>query len=145
MPSVLTILKINEVNLLMKEKAWPITILKVLLGVLMIFGGIQHFRSPDLYIPFVPSFLPFVYVIIYVTGLLEILFGTALFMRKWSNAGAWGILFLMLLFLPIHVWDVFSKTPAIGSHNVALIRLPVQFILLFFAWKLTNQVSQKNS
>ena len=145
MPSVLTILKINEVNLLMKEKAWPITILKVLLGVLMIFGGIQHFRSPDLYIPFVPSFLPFVYVIIYVTGLLEILFGTALFMRKWSNAGAWGILFLMLLFLPIHVWDVFSKTPAIGSHNAALIRLPVQFILLFFAWKLTNQVSQKNS
>jgi len=145
MPSVLTILKINEVNLLMKEKAWPITILKVLLGVLMIFGGIQHFRSPDLYIPFVPSFLPFVYVIIYVTGLLEILFGTALFMRKWSNAGAWGILFLMLLFLPIHVWDVFSKTPAIGSHNAALIRLPVQFILLFFAWKLTNQVSQKHS
>ena len=145
MPSVLTILKINEVNLLMKEKAWPITILKVLLGVLMIFGGIQHFRSPDLYIPFVPSFLPFVYVIIYVTGLLEILFGTALFMRKWSNAGAWGILFLMLLFLPIHVWDVFSKTPAIGCHNAALIRLPVQFILLFFAWKLTNQVSQKNS
>jgi len=145
MPSVLTILKINEVNLLMKEKAWPITILKVLLGVLMIFGGIQHFRSPDLYIPFVPSFLPFVYVIIYVTGLLEILFGTALFMRKWSNAGAWGILFLMLLFLPIHVWDVFSKTPAIGSHNAALIRLPVQFILLFFAWKLTNKVSQKHS
>ena len=145
MPSVLTILKINEVNLLMKEKAWPITILKVLLGVLMIFGGIQHFRSPDLYIPFVPSFLPFVYVIIYVTGLLEILFGTALFMRKLSNAGAWGILFLMLLFLPIHVWDVFSKTPAIGSHNAALIRLPVQFILLFFAWKLTNHVSQKHS
>ena len=67
----------------MKEKKWPITVIKVLLGVLMISGGIQHFRSPDLYIPFVPSFLPLTVAIIYVTGLLEIIFGLALFSREW--------------------------------------------------------------
>jgi uncharacterized membrane protein len=135
MRCAIAIFKIDLSNLLMKEKNWPITVIKVLMGVLMITGGIQHFRSPDLYIPFVPSFLPLILVIIYVTGLLEITFGLALFSAKWSSTGAFGILWLMVLFLPLHVWDVFSKTPAIGSHVAALIRLPIQFLLIFLAWK----------
>mgnify|MGYP006874996658 FL=1 len=107
----------------------------------LILGGVQHFISPNNYIAFVPSFLPFTIAIIYVSGLFEILFGLALFFKKHETIGAWGILILMLLFLPIHIWDVFSETPAIGSHNAALIRLPVQFLLIFIAWKVKNNVS----
>ena len=47
----------------------------------------------------------------------------------------------MLLFLPIHISDVFSEAPAVGSHNAALIRLPVQFLLIFIAWKVKNNIS----
>jgi len=36
------------------------------------------------------------------------------------------------------VWDVFSATPAIGSQKAALIRLPIQFLFIFLAWKLNN-------
>jgi len=109
----------------------------------LILGGVQHFINPTNYIPFVPSFLPFTLAIIYISGLFEILFGLALFFKKHETIGAWGILILMLLFLPIHIWDVFSETPAIGSHNAALIRLPVQFLLIFIAWKVKNNVSQR--
>ena len=123
------------------KKIW--FLLKVILALFLIFGGIQHFISPNNYIPFVPSFLPFTMVIIYISGLFEILFGLALFFKKYETIGAWGILILMLLFLPIHIWDVFSETPAIGSHNAALIRLPVQFLLIFIAWKVKNNVSQR--
>ena len=122
------------------KKIW--LILKVVLAIFLIFGGVQHFISPNNYIPFVPSFLPFTLAIIYLSGLFEILFGLALFFKKLETIGAWGILILMLLFLPIHIWDVFSKTPAIGSHNAALIRLPIQFLLIFIAWKVKNNVSQ---
>ncbi|MBT7320205.1 MAG: hypothetical protein HN851_02875 [Flavobacteriaceae bacterium] len=122
------------------KKIW--LILKVVLAIFLIFGGVQHFISPNNYIPFVPSFLPFTLAIIYLSGLFEILFGLALFFKKLETIGAWGILILMLLFLPIHIWDVFSKTPAIGSHNTALIRLPIQFLLIFIAWKVKNNVSQ---
>ena len=109
----------------------------------LILGGVQHFISPTNYIPFVPSFLPFTMAIIYISGLFEILFGLALFFKKYETIGAWGILILMLLFLPIHIWDLFSDTPAIGSHNAALIRLPIQFLLIFIAWKVKNNVSQR--
>ena len=123
------------------RKTW--LLLKVILAILLIFGGVQHFISPNNYIPFVPSFLPFTMVIIYISGLFEILFGLALFFKKLEIIGAWRILILMLLFLPLHIWDVFSETPAIGSHNAALIRLPVQFLLIFIAWKVKNNVSQR--
>ena len=125
----------------MKEKIE--LILKITLAILLIFGGVQHFIEPDNYIAFVPSFLPFTSVIIYVSGLLEILFGIALFFKKYANIGAWGILILMLLFFPIHIWDVFSDTPAIGSHKAALIRLSIQFLLIFIALKVKNNT--KNS
>ena len=121
------------------KKIW--LILKVVLAIFLIFGGVQHFISPNNYIPFVPSVLPFTLAIIYLFGLFEILFGLALFFKKLETIGAWGILILMLLFLPIHIWDVFSNTPAIGSHNAALIRLPIQFVLIFIAWKVKNNVS----
>ena len=122
------------------RKIW--LVLKMVLAIFLILGGVQHFISPTNYIPFVPSFLPFTMAIIYISGLFEILFGLALFFKKYETIGAWGILILMLLFLPIHIWDVFSDTPAIGSHNAALIRLPVQFLLIFIAWKVKNNVSQ---
>ena len=121
------------------RKIW--LVLKVVLAMFLILGGVQHFINPTNYIPFVPSFLPFTLAIIYISGLFEILFGLALFFKKHETIGAWGILILMLLFLPIHIWDVFSETPAIGSHNAALIRLPVQFLLIFIAWKVKNNVS----
>ena len=122
------------------KKIW--FLLKVILALFLIFGGIQNFISPNNYIAFVPSFLPFTIAIIYVSGLFEILFGLALFFKKLEIIGAWGVLILMLLFLPIHVWDVFSETPAIGSRNAALIRLPLQFLLLGIAWKVKNNVSE---
>jgi hypothetical protein len=40
----------------------------------------------------------------------------------------------MILFLPLHVIDVFRGDPAVGSHQAALIRLPVQFVFIFWAW-----------
>lgn len=117
-------------------------LLKVGLAIFLIFGGAQHFINPDFYIPFVPSFLPFTMAIVYISGLLEILFGLALLFKKQATIGAWGILILMLLFLPIHIWDVFSETPAVGSHKAALVRLPIQCLLIVIAWKVKNNVSQ---
>jgi len=116
--------------------------MKIVLSIFLIFGGVQHLISPNNYISFVPSFLPFTMAIIFLSGLFEVLFGVALFFKKLEVLGAWGILILMILFLPVHIWDVFSNTPAIGSHNAALIRLPIQFSLIFIAWKVKNNVSK---
>ncbi|MCG8206805.1 hypothetical protein J2Q01_04930 [Tenacibaculum finnmarkense genomovar finnmarkense] len=108
----------------------------------MIFGGVQHFIKPTFYLPFVPTFLPFPIMIIYLSGILEIGLGILLFLdTKYAKLGALGIFYLMLLFLPVHIWDVFSATPAIGSHTAALIRLPFQFLCIAWAWKIHKEIS----
>jgi len=115
-------------------KIW--IVIRVIFAIFMIYAGVQHFVKPDFYIPFVPSFMPFTTAIIYSSGILEILLGILLLIPKFAKLGALGIMLLMLVFLPIHVWDVFSDTPAIGSHTAALIRLPVQFLFIALAWKI---------
>ncbi|SOS48623.1 conserved membrane hypothetical protein [Tenacibaculum dicentrarchi] len=123
-----------------KQLFW--NVLKIILGVFMIFGGVQHFIKPTFYLPFVPTFLPFPIMIIYLSGILEIGLGVSLFLNKnYAKLGALGIFYLMLLFLPVHIWDVFSSNPAIGSHTAALIRLPFQFLFIAWAWKIHKEIS----
>jgi len=123
-------------------KIW--TAVRVLFAIFMIMGGVQHFIKLDFYQPFVPGFLPFPIAIIYLSGLVEIGLGLLLLLKTYARTAALGIFILMLLFLPVHIWDVFSDTPAIGNHKAALIRLPFQFLFMAIAWKI-KQVSSKNS
>ena len=108
----------------------------------MIYAGAQHFIKPTFFMPFVPAFLPLKTTIIYVSGAVEILLGAMLFLKKYAKFGALGMFILLILFLPIHIWDVFSETPAIGSKQAALIRLPIQFLLIFISWKIKNSIFQ---
>ncbi len=121
-------------------KIW--NILKIVIALFMIYAGIQHFIKPTFFIPFVPAFLPLKTTIIYVSGAVEVLLGVMLLLKKYANFGALGIFILLILFLPIHIWDVFSETPAIGSKQAALIRLPIQFLLIFIIWKIKKSFSQ---
>jgi len=109
-------------------------IIKILLALFMIYAGVQHFLKPTFYLPFVPPILPFKLGVIYFSGVLEMVVGILLLLPKFAKLGATGILWLMLLFLPIHIWDVFSDQPAIGSPEAAMIRLPMQLVLIGLAW-----------
>ena len=109
----------------------------------MIYAGIQHFVNPDFFLPFVPEFLSLKTTIVYVSGIAEILVGLLLLIKKYAKIGAIGILVLLFLFLPIHIWDVFAEAPVIGSRKAALIRLPIQFLLIFIVWKIKNSVLTK--
>ena len=109
-------------------------ILQVLLALFLIYAGVQHFLKPVFFEPFVPAFLPAKTFIIYASGVVEILLGVLLVIPKYTKIAATGIIILMLIFLPIHVWDVFSENPAIGSHTAAMIRLPFQFLLIGLAY-----------
>ena len=85
-----------------------------------------------------PKFLIFKLPIIYTSGAIEIVFGVLLLITRYTHVAASGILILMLLFLPIHIWDVITDTPAIGSHQAALLRLLMQFVLIALAYKFRN-------
>jgi uncharacterized membrane protein len=108
-------------------------IFTVFFAIFMILGGVNHFIKPAMYLPFIPSILPGM-AIVYLSGALEIGLGVGALIPKTRSIATLGILLLMVMFLPLHVMDVFKESPAIGSHDAALIRLPIQFVLIAWAW-----------
>jgi len=113
------------------------TVLKLgltfLFATIMILAGIMHFWKPYIYNGFLFDFLP-KKLINYVGGALEIAIGVGLFLPRYRSVAASALLLLMIAFLPLYLIDVFKDKPTIGSIRVARIRLPIQFVLIVWAW-----------
>ena len=108
-------------------------ILTFLFGAFMIYAGVNHFLKPAMFFPFIPDFLP-KEIVNYLVGIAEIAVGVCALIPKLRSQGTLGILILMVVFLPLHIMDVFKESPAIGTHQAAMIRLPFQFVLIGWAW-----------
>ena len=120
-------------------------VLKIIVALFMIYAGVQHFLKPEFYLPFVPSFLPVQTFIVYLSGAVEIIIGVLLLTKKYQGLGSYALLVLMLIFLPVHINDVISDTPAIGSQKAAVIRLVIQFLAIALCWKFKKMYYSKSS
>ena len=69
-------------------------------------AGIYHFVNPRLYIPMIPPYLPFPRVLNYLAGAVEILLGVGLFYEPTRSWAALGVVLLLLVFLPVHIYMV---------------------------------------
>lgn len=107
--------------------------LKIIFGVFFCFAGSMHIIKPRIFKYFIPDFLPKL-TVNYMVGIVEFGLGVGLFFPSTVKNAALGIFILMVLFLPIHIWDVTKKRPAIGSKKIAIIRIPLQFLLMYCAY-----------
>lgn len=110
-----------------------IIVLRIIFGVFFAFAGIMHFVKPKIFNRFIPNFLPKL-TVNYIAGLIEVLIGIGLLINQTTKQAALAMFILMVIFLPIHIWDVFREKPAIGSKKIAIIRVPLQFLLLYIAY-----------
>lgn len=102
---------------------------------ILIFAGIMHLIKPTIFKHFTPPFLP-LKMTNYLVGVFEFSLGLALLFPVSQTIASIGIFILMLIFLPIHIWDATKTKPAIGSKTVAYVRIPIQFLLLYIAYLL---------
>jgi uncharacterized membrane protein len=68
-----------------------------------------------------------------------IVLGIGVFIPRFRYQASMGIFILMLIFLPLHVMDFFSLEPAIGNHQAAVVRVPVQFLFLAITWFMSRK------
>jgi uncharacterized membrane protein len=111
----------------------------LLLVVFYVAGGVNHFVHPEAYLPIIPPYLPYPGLINFASGLLELILGTMLVFSKTRQLAAYGIVILLLLFIPTHIYMIqkggcMSEAICIPSW-VAWIRLfPLQLLLIGWAW-----------
>jgi uncharacterized membrane protein len=120
---------------------------KVSLVVMIIFylvAGANHFRNPSSYIKIIPSYFPYKPALNLVAGIFELLFGVMLMFNSIRTWAAWGIILMMVAFIPVHVQMVKDAPFLLGdkmmvSPLVAWIRLIVlQPLLILWAWWYTK-------
>jgi uncharacterized membrane protein len=109
----------------------------------MMVAGINHFLNPDLYLPLIPNYLPYPAYINFISGTLEVALALLLLLPKARLLASWGIIFLLILFIPSHVY--FIEIGACIPDGlctplwVAWIRLILVHPLLFFwTWFIRN-------
>ncbi|MDQ6814459.1 MAG: DoxX family protein [Bacteroidota bacterium] len=109
------------------------------MAVLYMAAGINHFRSPDFYYRIMPRYLPYPYELIYISGICESFLGILLFFRPTRSVAAWGIVVLLLAVFPANIQMLVNY---IQEHNprlwVAIIRLPLQLPLIWWAYSFTS-------
>jgi uncharacterized membrane protein len=111
------------------------TVSKIILAAFFIASGFGHFFNPDTYLQMMPPYLPWHLFLIYLSGAFEILFGTLLILPKWTKLGAWGIILLLIAFLPIHVYMALNAEDFAFTPSVFLwLRLPLQAVLIAWAY-----------
>lgn len=107
--------------------------LSILLGVFMIYAGIQHFLKPDFYEAMIPSFFPD-WLAHSFSFIAEVGVGIALILPKYRRYGAMSFVILMFIFLPIHIWDLFrenhTENPLIPTMKIAVIRFSIQIVAI---------------
>ncbi|APG63854.1 hypothetical protein LPB136_13325 [Tenacibaculum todarodis] len=110
-----------------------ILVIRIIFGLFLIYAGVMHFIKPKFFNGFIPKPLPKL-TVNYIAGFLEMAIGIGLLFNQTAKNSAIGFFILMLIFLPLHIWDLTKEKPAIGSKKLAIIRLPLQFVLLYAAY-----------
>jgi uncharacterized membrane protein len=88
------------------------TMKKILLYLQSIFytaAGINHFCSPDIYYTLIPPYFPSHPILNIIAGTVEIICGALLLFkitRKWA---AYGIVLMLLAFVPAHIYHMQMK------------------------------------
>ena len=107
-----------------------------LLAIIFIAGGANHLRVPALYKKVMPPYIPGHDTLIVVSGVLEMLAGLMLISTGRVTLGAWSMLILLVLFIPVHSYMIQEKEARLKlPYWFVVIRLPLQLGLMFWAYQ----------
>jgi uncharacterized membrane protein len=108
---------------------------RFLLAAIMVGAGVYHFVNPQIYVSIMPKYLPWHLALVYMSGVLEILFGVGL-LTRFSSFAAWGLMTLLVAVFPANLNMALHPELAPQIPSVLLwFRLPLQGVLIWWAWQ----------
>ena len=112
--------------------------IRTVTGIIFVLAGTLHFARPGFYVPIMPPWFPVPLFWVLLSGVLEILGGVGLFLRRYRRRAAYGLALLMVAFFPVHLQMLFDPA-SVGVQGLSTYllfwRLALQFVLTaFFVW-----------
>jgi uncharacterized membrane protein len=123
-----------------------VKIKKISLIILIIFylvAGANHFYNPVSYYRIIPPYIPWPQTVNLLAGSFEFSFAIMLIFKKTRKLAAWGIILMLLAFLPVHISMIGNAPLKLGNLTVtpfiAWVRLvALQPLLILWAWWYTR-------
>jgi uncharacterized membrane protein len=109
-----------------------------LLAFIFVAGGFAHFGYAWDFQRLLPNWVPAPDMLVWISGIVEIVLGACLIFPRLRSMAALGILILLILYTPIHVIDALRTWPVIGSKALAWARIPLQFVMIWMAYLAAN-------
>ena len=116
------------------------------MGYFYLVAGVNHFVTPDFYLPLIPPFFSNPEFINILSGVAEILLGLGVLYLPTRKRAAWGIFGMLLCFIPSHVYFIQLGSCIEGGlcvpEWVGWVRLMVihPILLLWSFWVSKNQM-----
>ena len=106
----------------------------LLLALVFVAAGVNHFANPEFYVAIMPPYLPAHLELVYLSGFFEILGGIGVLIPAVRSLAGWGLVALLLAVYPANLHmalhpDQFSAQLPVWAIYA---RLPFQFV--FIAW-----------
>lgn len=103
---------------------------------LYVGAGINHFLNPDFYLGVMPGWLPYHEFANQSSGVAEIILGLLLIPTSTRRISALLIIaMLVVFFFVIHIPMCFSSEVGTTMFWIAIIRLPIQVVLINWSYK----------
>lgn len=83
-----------------------IKLLRYVLVAFYAFAGIYHFIHPDFYYGLIPAYIPYPESVNYISGFLELVLAIGVALPKTRVVAIKGIIVLLVLFIPSHVYFI---------------------------------------
>lgn len=103
-------------------------------GIYML-AGLAHWAFPKVYLRILPGWVPWKRFAVWASGVLEVALGIALLVPSWREAALYGIMGMLVAFLPVHTHMITDPRAGRGIPNWVLwMRIPLQGLLIAWAW-----------
>ncbi|MEP6645544.1 MAG: DoxX family protein [Saprospiraceae bacterium] len=111
-----------------------------IITVFYVVAGMAHFLVPQFYLNIMPPWMPLQKVAVFFSGILEIIFALLLIFPSTRKTGAWCLIGILIAIYPANIQMFLNyyheSNPALW---IAIVRLPLQFILIWWAYTLVRE------
>lgn len=115
-----------------------------LMALLYVFAGINHFLNLNFYEAIMPAYIGYHTFLIYLSGVCEILLGLLLIPSYTRKIAAILIVIMLSVFLWLHIQMLVDFWKTHDKHLwIAIVRVPLQFVLIWWAYSFTYQSKQQ--
>lgn len=98
----------------------------------------MHFIYPASYLKIMPKMLPYPLMLVYLSGVAEILCGLGFLFHETRVVAAWATIALLLAIFPANINMAMHPEQFGIAPWLLILRLPLQFLLIWFAYLYTK-------